>query len=339
MLFYTKHCSHPNFFIDYLSQQGRLTSNAESADFLVLPFMYEYIHDFAASECKRYNISEVDILNFRTIATELDDLSVKLQKKLIVFFYRDPVSVLPFSNPVVFRTSAYKSKLVQPTYGLPAFIEHKPFTQVPHTLPYTSKPIISFRGTVAPLRLPFGIGLRDWVNHSLLEAGFEFRLHNWYPKGYLLRRRALLSCMRMADFFHTDFVFNPSVKDANYSSGYTNSLQQAHYFICAAGFGNYSYRLYEVMRAGRIPVLIESDQLLPAETHICWKKLAVTVPEAEVNNTGEILKDFHSSIHPDDFEAMQLRVRDHYDKYFTKEGFAKYLLNRALPDLIKEEKE
>lgn len=336
MLFYSVACNHANFFIDYLEKEKLLIADATAADFLVLPFMYEYIYNFSSAELERYNISAADILLFKQIASDLDYLSVKLQKKLIIFFYRDPVVELPFTNPLVFRTSAYKSKMVQPTFGLPAFIEHKPYTQSSQSLPFTKKPIISFRGTMAPLQLPFGIQVRDQLNYFFLRADFHFRLYNWYARGYLLRRRAVLSCMRMKDYFDTDFVLNPSVHDPDYTNSYAKSLQQGHYFICAAGFGNYSYRLYEVMRAGRIPVLIESDQLLPAEQHINWKDLAIMVPEAEVNNTATIIKDFHSAINPNDFEAMQVRIKNYYYEYFTKQGFSGYLLNKILPKLAKE---
>jgi len=295
--------------------------------------MYEYIYDYSEAECLRCGITGFDLSEFRDIAKKLDMLSVSCNRKLILFFYRDPAHELPFCNPIVFRTSAYKSKGNQPTFGLPAFINHKPHLDVPSVLPHKRKPRVNFRGTIAPLKLSRGVDLRDKINMALLRSGINFKLQNWYPRGYLLRRRAVLSCIGIPQYLETDFILNPSSKIEGYKEDYLQSFQNGDYFICAAGFGNYSYRLYEVMRSGRIPVLIDSDQLLPCDNHFSWSEVAVIIPEREVDKTGLIIKEFNESIHPDDYVEKQIKIKEFYNYYLTQFGFANYILSILLPGI------
>jgi hypothetical protein len=332
MKFYTIPCKFQNFFASYIEKAGLLTHSPELADFLVLPFMYEYIYDYSDFELRRIGITNEDFIHLVDCCNRLKYLSDILNKKLIIFFYRDPAVDLPFQNAIIFRTSIYKSKAQINTYGLPAFIEHKPCSININEIAKTAKPKVSFRGTSSPLKLPGFIGVRDEINYFFLKANLSWRIKNWPPRGYLLRRRAILSCLRQQQFFEIDFVLNPSPGEKNYKDGFDRSLNNNHYFICAAGFGNYSYRLYEVLRAGRIPVLIESDQMLPCEDQIDWNNLIIKVPEVDVMKTASVILDFHHSIHPDDFISKQMELKSTFNTYFTKEGFAEYvskfLLNR-----------
>jgi len=54
------------------------------------------------------------------------------------------------------------------------------------------------------------------------------------------------------------------------------------YVFCCRGAGNFSYRLYEALCCGRIPVFIDTDCVLPYDFMIDWKKYFVWVDQSEL---------------------------------------------------------
>ena len=79
--------------------------------------------------------------------------------------------------------------------------------------------------------------------------------------------------------------------------------------LCARGRGNFSYRLYETLCSGRIPVFIDTDCVLPFEDVIDWRSLCVWVPEAEVDQVAERVADFHARLSPVELPELQVAVR------------------------------
>jgi hypothetical protein len=96
--------------------------------------------------------------------------------------------------------------------------------------------------------------------------------------------------------------------------------------LAVAGHGNYSYRLYEIMREGRIPVFVNTDCSMPCTEKVDWKKLVLWVEENEVKFIAEKIADFHQSIEPYDFVVWQESIRKAYFAYFTVNGFSDYII-------------
>mgnify|MGYP001329483912 CR=1 FL=1 len=211
---------------------------------------------------------------------------------------------------------------------MPAFIERKPANATWEARQKEAIPQVSFRGKAAPEKYSLSVGLREKANRILAGMGTGYRVKNYQPEGYLLRRRAVLSCKRVGRRLIADFHLNP----VNTAQGeYLDSFRDSDYIICAAGFGNYSYRLYETLREGRIPVYIDTDELLPCSDVINWRELMVWVPADKVDRTAEYVLDFHSSIHPDEFIQRQYKLREVYNNYLTPAGFSRYLVYDFLP--------
>ncbi|WP_025006945.1 exostosin domain-containing protein [Marinilabilia salmonicolor] len=94
--------------------------------------------------------------------------------------------------------------------------------------------------------------------------------------------------------------------------------------------GDFSVRIYESLAMGRIPVFINTDCILPYDHLIDWKSHVVWIDERDLSKADEILADFHSSIHPDDFIRMQVDNRELWKKYLSLSGFYDHL-----PKLLK----
>ena len=77
---------------------------------------------------------------------------------------------------------------------------------------------------------------------------------------------------------------------------YAEHLCKNTYILCPRGTENYSYRIYEALCFGRVPVIIDTNVVLPPE--INWDRLVVRVPYSSIDNLPElILQDYnrHSS--------------------------------------------
>lgn len=71
---------------------------------------------------------------------------------------------------------------------------------------------------------------------------------------------------------------------------YVGHLARSTYVVCPRGTENYSYRVYEALSFGRVPVIVDTDIVLPPEFN--WDQLSVRVPY-------ESLDDIFSSIRHD----------------------------------------
>ena len=84
---------------------------------------------------------------------------------------------------------------------------------------------------------------------------------------------------------------------------YKNHLKRNTYVLCARGSENYSFRLYETLSFGRVPVILDTDMELPKE--INWERLSVIVPyNAMAGIYDAVLRDYESRS-ADDFLRRQ----------------------------------
>jgi hypothetical protein len=94
------------------------------------------------------------------------------------------------------------------------------------------------------------------------------------------------SCLRAGQSVKARFYWNPDARQEGYHHTFVQAFSQTPYFICAAGFGNYSFRLYEVLKDGRIPVYIDTDELLPCCDVLPWHDMMLCIPARKVDSTA-----------------------------------------------------
>lgn len=97
------------------------------------------------------------------------------------------------------------------------------------------------------------------------------------------------------------------------------------YGIATRGGGNFSYRLYELLSCGRIPVFIDTDSVLPFDTLIDWKKHVVWVEKQKLSSIDRILLEFHRSKTPEELKQIQINNRRLYEDHISPIGFHKTL--------------
>ncbi len=112
----------------------------------------------------------------------------------------------------------------------------------------------------------------------------------------------------------TDFVgrgktgMQPGVQgDRRYQ--FLDNLQRNAYALCVRGADNYSWRFYEALSLGKIPVLIDTDCMLPLADEIPWDQFIVRVPSTRLQDLPEQLWEWHCRFSSYEFCDLQRQLR------------------------------
>lgn len=90
------------------------------------------------------------------------------------------------------------------------------------------------------------------------------------------------------------------------------------------GYGRSSFRLYEVMQLGTIPVFVYDIRWCPWDDEIDWNEFSVCVELKDIHNIDSIL----SSISEEKIKDMQSKLKYYWENYFTREAVCKQILKR-----------
>lgn len=103
--------------------------------------------------------------------------------------------------------------------------------------------------------------------------------------------------------------------------GYIKTLCRSKFVLCPRGFGPSSWRLFETMRAGRVPVIISDDWVPPKD--LLWDKFSIRVAETDVERIADILSDRES-----EHQHMGNIARTEWNNKFSYAGFFPWVAKR-----------
>lgn len=95
------------------------------------------------------------------------------------------------------------------------------------------------------------------------------------------------------------------------------NTSKADYVLCVRGSGNYSGRFYMALNAGRIPIVIDTDVVIPCENRFN----IIKVPVKAIANLGNIILEHFNSTTDKELRAMKLQNRRAYHQYLAPEKF------------------
>jgi hypothetical protein len=96
-----------------------------------------------------------------------------------------------------------------------------------------------------------------------------------------------------------------------FTTKYAEAIQDSQFVLCPAGIGPATYRLFETMEMGRVPVVLSDDWVAPPGPP--WKEFSIRIPERHANEVATILKEFS-----DRHEDMGLQARLAWERWFAK---------------------
>ena len=262
---------------------------------------------------------------------QLANLARHHQKPIVVFFGGDrSCDRVSIPDSIVLREGAFKSRLTSSDVALPAFaedlVEHFCKGQVVERA-HSSHPVVGFCGLAGARS-----GLKSWLKLMAFRAVVAARERRIDPSPYLgetLRSEALQILAQRSDIESNFIVRDSSVffRDANtldlvdVRQQYVENMINCDYVLCLRGSGNYSYRVYEAMCMGRIPILVDTDCALPFPDQIDWKGSCVWVEHGDLPNIAQAILDFHRRLSPEEFSALQHANRQTWLTWLSPLGF------------------
>jgi hypothetical protein len=97
---------------------------------------------------------------------------------------------------------------------------------------------------------------------------------------------------------------------------FIENMTKNKYMFCMRGNGNFSYRFYETLCFGRVPILINTDTILPLENIIDWEKHIILLNPEEISDLPTIINT----------RKFDLKAnRELWEEYFSPHGFMKNL--------------
>jgi glycosyltransferase involved in cell wall biosynthesis len=98
---------------------------------------------------------------------------------------------------------------------------------------------------------------------------------------------------------------------------YTRTLARSDFTLCPSGFGRTSFRMYEALAMGSIPVYIYKDTpWLPYQTQIDWNRCALLVERRDIGTVPSLI----ASISDDDIRQRRDYIDSLYDRFFSFHG-------------------
>lgn len=323
--FWGKRPDHPNnpsrgWLDEYMKSSPeffRMTS-LQDADVAVLPAPWSRI---------------IRSVPARTLAGEFAAAARAGGKETVVFFNSDSTEKVALDGSVVFRTSMYRSRREPTEFAIPAWSEDFVKRYLDGRLSIRKKvdrPTVGFCGFVAPL---LGSMARNFARWGAGLVGRRRGATNpFVTPGHAIRLKAMTllsgdpdlrtNFVRRSSFFQTEATNGPPGKQSDkLRMEFVRNIVDSDYTLCVRGAGNFSYRLYETLSCGRIPVFVDTDCVLPYESIIDWKRYCVYIDEKDIAHIGDRVAEFHSSLSPAQFEDLQWSCRRLWEEYISPAGF------------------
>lgn len=138
-------------------------------------------------------------------------------------------------------------------------------------------------------------------------------------------RQELFSRYRADPDFHFQVSgWNPRVSSEKLST-FTAMTQQSKFCLCPRGYGASSFRLYEAMQLGSVPVYISDKHYCPWRDELDWTEFCVRIRPDQMPSLKQILLRYTDELR----EQMVTRARELWEDYFSLPGVAAQIHKRV----------
>ena len=297
----------------------RLAGNPVDADFVALPMHWSY-----------YLWNDKNKMHE---AFELAEVADRYSKPLIVWFKGDLVPVTPFANQILFLPGVVRKSMKNHFRSCPVFIDDPESLYGKAEVLYRKrpeKPLVGFcgYGSISTVKLGWSIAAGLYSNATQRLGRSDFEEAPIVP-ATTIRNRAMKYLARHSDI-ETSFKIRPNYtskqpisEPTESSRSFFDNIYGTDYTLCVRGYGNWSYRFYETLACGRIPVFVDTECVLPLESHIDWRRYCVWVDRSELHLIGEKVLAFHSTLRSADFVDLQIECRRLWENHLSLNGCMK----------------
>ena len=316
-IMYDKHLP-PNFFETSVSYV-----EAAEAQAIVLP------NTFAMADEK-----------VRAYVAAYADMGEKLGIPVFVFSFGDLNDLVPFDPRVyVFRQSVYRSTMRAQDIVVPTITEDNAKEGIVlHQK--QSVPIVSFCGQgdyqTITQQVKYHIKVWRWKMASIFNPILRARIIGVY-----WRKKMMRACER-SNMVKTFFIVRKSFSGAHRTieldpaqarREYLDSIINSDFVLAPKGDGNYSNRFLKTLCMGRIPVVPDTDIVLPLEGHIDYEKIMVRVPMNNIQDTPKLVREWYDARSEVEWQAAQHKAREVFATKLRFDSFFDYFFTKVLAAL------
>lgn len=226
---------------------------------------------------------------------DLNNLSKKYGKKVLVFYNDDDDKQYVLEdNIIMFRTSFYKSKRFLNEYAMIPFFAD------------------NFRNL--------------YLVEPKLSIGYCGHLYSGRKRLIEILRKSELKC----DFIIRNGYWAPGIDKKTAVNDFYGNIEDNLYNFCYRGGGNFSYRFYQTLMMGRIPILFDSDQVLAFDDIINYSEHCLIISKHESKVDIQIIneiKKWHED-NKNNLLNIQYSNRKLWEEKLSGKGFINQIINR-----------
>jgi hypothetical protein len=302
-------------FAEFKGPLIAVTDDPAAADALLIPHNFKSVRDR------------------REYLLHIANLSRTHRKRIVVFWHGDDDVPVELPNTIVFRTSLYGARKRPEEIAMPTYAEDLLRGDPLCMREKSDTPTIGFCGWAEYRDLKNRVG--SLLRNALVEAQVVLRRDlrlRCLRKGLSIRRDAI-RILRRSDRVHTNFLIRSSysghrdtirMDPAIARREYRDNLLGCDLALVVKGDGNYSYRFYEALSLGRVPLLIDTDCVLPLADRIDYDAFVLRVPLAELSALPERARTWWDRCPPEAFAAAQRSARQAFTEHLSTVSFLRH---------------
>jgi hypothetical protein len=239
----------------------------------------------------------------------------------------------------VFRLSVYRSTMRPQDIVIPTETEDLGAKGI-SLRPKTALPTVSFCGMAGlptfRSRLRFIAQNILYDLRSLGNPSYVFR-----KRGIYWRQKAIQACKNSSAII-TSFIVRKSfsghartisLNPLRARQEFIENLRDSDFALTPKGDGNYSNRFLEALSLGRVPVLIDTDTVLPLESVIKYEKCVVRIPAALLRGTPRLVRAFYDGHSEEAWNESQRYAREVYERYLRFDRFFLFFFTEVIKQL------
>ncbi len=302
----------------------------QDADFVLIPHLYQLLENSYIKEAEK--ISKIN------------------NKILLIYAYGDLDKKIKVKNAIVMKYSGYRHSMKSWELFVPP---NAPDASLETPIVYRDKinkiPIIGFCGWADSKNILDKIKL--FIKNLYIEIKSMLFLNqkiNSEKKGIYFRKKAIkylqssplvktLFIIRKSFSMHKKTIsLDPEIARKEFLDNITSS----DLILDIRGDGNASTRFYEALSLGRIPIILDTELILPLEDIISYRDFCLFVPLSDIKNISQRIHEYYESMSTDEFIKKQKLAREMFEKYLRSDRFyslifssKEEILKRATPSI------
>lgn len=297
-----------------------LSDTPEQADFFAVPYEYFFVRE-------------------KPYFTDVLQKAKTFKKKVLLFDYTDYVekeSNLP-PDTVLFRVSAYRHHKKEREIIMPYFVEDLGSRYDIAPQARGTQPLVGYCGYAR-----FGSLVRA-VRAALRSFAEKARLYlrrdampSVHQRGLFWRKKAIRG-IKISDLphaiierpFYSGHRASVPIDEKTIRAEYVDNLRNSDLALCVRGDANASQRFFEALSAGRIPLFLDTDAVLPLEEVVGYRRCLVCVPSRDVHRIGAYVHAWWTKTDETAYRAAQQEAKALFQKYLRLDRYFELVFDRV----------